>query len=194
MVYNWQKGLASPPYEKFRSIDGRYWSFPPEHPRYTGGHPFAFMDGHVKMVPFDASYLSPRTTCGQPPSNENLSTNGLALGHFASRHLGCRLRVDKRRPSTTGSKGIADQSTAPSRGIAWDREYRRTRKQPGSWFRSASIGCSILRLLLISRARLRGAFSPRDPGTDLGEPCPIAPTSRACRRRCSSLRRCAGRT
>jgi prepilin-type N-terminal cleavage/methylation domain-containing protein len=68
-TYYWAKGLASPPCEKFpsdptcideyRSIDGRYWNFPPEHPRYTGGHPFAFMDGHVKMISFDASYVSP---------------------------------------------------------------------------------------------------------------------------------------
>jgi prepilin-type N-terminal cleavage/methylation domain-containing protein/prepilin-type processing-associated H-X9-DG protein len=68
-VFYWQKGLASPPCEKFpadancineyRSIDGRYWSFPPEHPRYAGGHPFAFLDGHVKTLPFDATYVSP---------------------------------------------------------------------------------------------------------------------------------------
>ncbi len=68
-TYYWAKGLASPPCEKFpndptcineyRSIDGRYWNFPPEKSRYNGGHPFAFMDGHVKMVPFDATYVSP---------------------------------------------------------------------------------------------------------------------------------------
>jgi prepilin-type N-terminal cleavage/methylation domain-containing protein len=92
-IYYWQKGLASPPCEKFpndptcifeyQSIDGRccaipagasgaasaggwslptgddFGSFPPEHPRYTGGHPFAFMDGHVKMLSFDATYVSP---------------------------------------------------------------------------------------------------------------------------------------
>ena len=91
-TFYWQKGLASPPCEKFasdpncifeyQSIDGRCctlpaaasgaakaggWSlptappfknFPPEHPRYAGGHPFAFMDGHVKMVQFDATYVS----------------------------------------------------------------------------------------------------------------------------------------
>ena len=67
-AFYWAKGLASPPCEKFpndpncineyRSIDGRYWNFPPEHPRYAGGHPFAFMDGHVKMISFDASYVS----------------------------------------------------------------------------------------------------------------------------------------
>jgi len=67
--YYWAKGLASPPCEKFpadptcideyRSIDGRFWNFPPEKPRYPGGHPFAFMDGHVKMLPFDATYHSP---------------------------------------------------------------------------------------------------------------------------------------
>lgn len=66
--YYWAKGLASPPCEKFandptciaeyRSIDGRYWNFPPEHPRYAGGHPFAFMDGHVKMLSFDQTYVS----------------------------------------------------------------------------------------------------------------------------------------
>ena len=69
-AFYWQKGLASPPCEKFpndvnciseyRSIDGRYFGgFPPEHPRYAGGHPCAFIDGHVKMVPFDAAYVSP---------------------------------------------------------------------------------------------------------------------------------------
>jgi len=92
-TYYWQKGLASPPCEKFpndptcifeyQSIDGRcctlppaaagaasagrwylptgddFGSFPPEHPRYPGGHPFAFMDGHVKMLSFDATYVSP---------------------------------------------------------------------------------------------------------------------------------------
>lgn len=68
-AYYWAKGLASPPCEKFpgdpaciheyQSIDGRYWKFPPEHSRYPGGHPFAFMDGHVKMLSFDATYVSP---------------------------------------------------------------------------------------------------------------------------------------
>jgi prepilin-type N-terminal cleavage/methylation domain-containing protein/prepilin-type processing-associated H-X9-DG protein len=92
-TYYWQKGLASPPCEKFpndpdcifeyQSIDGRcctlppaaagaaakgdwtlptgddFGQFPPEHPRYSGGHPFAFMDGHVKMLSFDATYVSP---------------------------------------------------------------------------------------------------------------------------------------
>ena len=92
-AYYWQKGLASPPCEKFpndpacifeyQSIDGRcctlpsadssvaqaggwnlptgddYGNFPPEHPRYPGGHPFVFMDGHVQMLPFDATYVSP---------------------------------------------------------------------------------------------------------------------------------------
>jgi len=67
--YYWQKGLASPPCEKFpsdpacineyKSIDGRYWNSPLETPRYPGGHPFAFMDGHVKMASFDATYISP---------------------------------------------------------------------------------------------------------------------------------------
>ena len=94
-AYYRQKGLASPPCEKFpndpacifeyQSIDGRcctlpaaaegaasaggwylptgddFGNFPPEHPRYPGGHPFAFMDGHVKMLPFDATYSSPTT-------------------------------------------------------------------------------------------------------------------------------------
>ena len=65
--YYWGKGKAAPPCERFpgsvgcldveyRSIDGRYKRFPPEHPRYSGGHPFAFMDGHVKMLPFDATF------------------------------------------------------------------------------------------------------------------------------------------
>jgi prepilin-type processing-associated H-X9-DG protein len=36
-----------------------FGNFPPEHPRYAGGHPFAFLDGHVKMLPFDATYVSP---------------------------------------------------------------------------------------------------------------------------------------
>ncbi|MDR3688341.1 MAG: prepilin-type N-terminal cleavage/methylation domain-containing protein [Fimbriimonas sp.] len=36
-----------------------YGNFPPEHPRYPGGHPFAFIDGHVKTLPFDATYVSP---------------------------------------------------------------------------------------------------------------------------------------
>ncbi len=68
-AYYWAKGLASPPCEKFpndptcineyRSIDGRFWNFPPEQSRYPGGHPIAFMDGHVKMISFDASYVSP---------------------------------------------------------------------------------------------------------------------------------------
>jgi prepilin-type N-terminal cleavage/methylation domain-containing protein/prepilin-type processing-associated H-X9-DG protein len=68
-VFYWAKGLASPPCEKFpndpnciyeyQTIDGRYWNFPPERPRYAGGHPFAFMDGHVKMLSFDATYISP---------------------------------------------------------------------------------------------------------------------------------------
>ena len=68
-TYYWGKGLASPPCEKFptdptcineyRSIDGRYWNFPPEHSRYPGGHPFAFLDGHVKMLSFDSTYVSP---------------------------------------------------------------------------------------------------------------------------------------
>jgi prepilin-type processing-associated H-X9-DG protein len=92
-TYYWEKGLASPPCEKFpndpacifeyQSIDGRccaipsaaagaaaaggwylptgddFGNFPPEHPRYAGGHPFAFLDGHVKMVSFDATYVSP---------------------------------------------------------------------------------------------------------------------------------------
>ena len=68
-AYYWAKGLASPPCEKFpgdpaciyeyQSIDGRYWNFPPEHPRYAGGHPFAFIDGHVKMLSFDQTYVSP---------------------------------------------------------------------------------------------------------------------------------------
>ncbi len=68
-LYYWAKGKAAPPCEKFptapecltteyRSIDGRYWSSLPERPRYAGGHPFAFMDGHVKMLPFDATYRS----------------------------------------------------------------------------------------------------------------------------------------
>jgi prepilin-type N-terminal cleavage/methylation domain-containing protein/prepilin-type processing-associated H-X9-DG protein len=91
-TYYWQKGLASPPCEKFptdpncifeyQSIDGRccnippdssgaasagnwvlptgddFGNFPPEHPRYPGGHPFAFLDGHVKMLPFNATYVS----------------------------------------------------------------------------------------------------------------------------------------
>ncbi len=67
-TYYWKNGLASPPCELFsndsncideyRSIDGRYWNFPPEHPRYPGGHPFSFMDGHAKMVPFGATYIS----------------------------------------------------------------------------------------------------------------------------------------
>ena len=35
-----------------------FGDFPPEHPRYPGGHPFAFMDSHVKMFPFDATYMS----------------------------------------------------------------------------------------------------------------------------------------
>lgn len=93
-TFYWQKGLASPPCEKFpndpncifeyQSIDGRCctlppaaagaasaggWSlptagpftnFPPEHPRYAGGHPFAFMDGHVKVMSFDPTYVSAR--------------------------------------------------------------------------------------------------------------------------------------
>ena len=68
-TYYWGKGLAPPPCEKFptdpacineyRSIDGRYWNYPPERSRYAGGHPFAFMDGHVKMLAFDATYVSP---------------------------------------------------------------------------------------------------------------------------------------
>ncbi len=68
-TYYWAKGLASPPCEKFpsdptciseyKSIDGRYWNFPPEHLRYPGGHPFAFLDGHVKTLSFDATYVSP---------------------------------------------------------------------------------------------------------------------------------------
>lgn len=68
-TYYWAKGLASPPCEKFpndptcineyQSIDGRYWNQPGERPRYSGGHPFAFLDGHVKMLSFDATYLSP---------------------------------------------------------------------------------------------------------------------------------------
>jgi prepilin-type N-terminal cleavage/methylation domain-containing protein len=67
-AYYWRKGLASPPCELFpgdpdcideyRSIDGRYWNFPPERPRYPGGHPFAFMDGHAKMLAFAATYRS----------------------------------------------------------------------------------------------------------------------------------------
>jgi len=67
-TYYWAKGLASPPCEKFPSdplciyeylsIDGRYWNRPAERPRYAGGHPFAFLDGHVKMLPFDATYIS----------------------------------------------------------------------------------------------------------------------------------------
>jgi prepilin-type N-terminal cleavage/methylation domain-containing protein/prepilin-type processing-associated H-X9-DG protein len=36
-----------------------YGNFPPEHPRYASGHPFAFLDGHVKSMPFDATYISP---------------------------------------------------------------------------------------------------------------------------------------
>ncbi len=66
--YYWAKGLASPPCERFpadpdcideyQSIDGRFWNAPPEHPRYPGGHPFAYMDGHVKVIPFDSSYVS----------------------------------------------------------------------------------------------------------------------------------------
>lgn len=35
-----------------------YGSFPPEHPRYSGGHPFAFLDGHVKTLWFAATYIS----------------------------------------------------------------------------------------------------------------------------------------
>jgi type II secretory pathway pseudopilin PulG len=68
-AFYWGKGLASPPCEsypsdpncinEYRSIDGRYWNFPPEHPRYAGGHPFAFMDGHAKVLPFAATYISP---------------------------------------------------------------------------------------------------------------------------------------
>jgi len=67
-TYYWAKGLASPPCEKFpsdpaciyeyQSIDGRYWNRPGEAPRYAGGHPFAFLDGHVKMLAFDATYIS----------------------------------------------------------------------------------------------------------------------------------------
>jgi len=67
-VFYWGKGFASPPCEKFpsdpncineyRSIDGRYWNFPPEHPRYAGGHPCAYLDGHVKTVSFDSTYVS----------------------------------------------------------------------------------------------------------------------------------------
>jgi len=68
-TYYWGKGLAAPPCDKYpgdpeciyeyASIDGRYWNDPPEHPRYAGGHPFAFMDGHVKIASFDATYVSP---------------------------------------------------------------------------------------------------------------------------------------
>lgn len=68
-LYYWGKGKAAPPCEKFpgaaecltseyRSLDGRYWHPMPERPRYAGGHPFAFMDSHVKMLPFDATYRS----------------------------------------------------------------------------------------------------------------------------------------
>lgn len=67
-TFYWKNGFAAPPCEKFpsdvnciyeyRSIDGRYWNFPPERARYSGGHPFAFMDGHVKIISFDASYVS----------------------------------------------------------------------------------------------------------------------------------------
>jgi hypothetical protein len=34
-------------------------SFPPEHPRYAGGQPYAFIDSHVKMMSFDPTYVSP---------------------------------------------------------------------------------------------------------------------------------------
>jgi prepilin-type N-terminal cleavage/methylation domain-containing protein len=67
-AFYWAKGFAAPPCDpypadgncilEYMSIDGRYWNAPPEHPRYTGGHPFAFMDGHVKVVPFSATYRS----------------------------------------------------------------------------------------------------------------------------------------
>jgi len=36
-----------------------FGSFPPEHPRYPGGHPFTFLDGHVKVLAFAATYTSP---------------------------------------------------------------------------------------------------------------------------------------
>ncbi len=39
-------------------VGADYGSFPPEHPRYPGGHIFAFLDGHAKFLPFDATYFS----------------------------------------------------------------------------------------------------------------------------------------
>jgi prepilin-type N-terminal cleavage/methylation domain-containing protein len=42
----------------FLPTGDEFGNFPPEHPRYPGGHPFAFMDSHVKMLPFDATYVS----------------------------------------------------------------------------------------------------------------------------------------
>lgn len=67
-TYYWAKGKAAPPCEifpndalcinEYRSLDGRFWNYPPEQPRYPGGHPFAFMDGHAKMLAFGATYQS----------------------------------------------------------------------------------------------------------------------------------------
>ena len=83
-AFYWQTGFAAPPCDVFpgdancileyASIDGRYWNAPPEHPRYAGGHPFAFMDGHVKMMPFAATYESPRANMWA--TNQDLSPAG----------------------------------------------------------------------------------------------------------------------
>ena len=44
-----------------------FGNFPPEHPRYPGGHPFAFLDGHVKMLSFDSTYVSPTDNMWSTP-------------------------------------------------------------------------------------------------------------------------------
>ena len=112
-TYYWAKGKAAPPCDRFpddpeclpteyRSIDGRYRNAPPEHPRYSGGTiTFAFMDGHVRMAPFDATYRSPDDTMWSTDQDDEVSRcPDVRPGHrHGSRRIRHRAHAAAPRPS-----------------------------------------------------------------------------------------------
>jgi prepilin-type N-terminal cleavage/methylation domain-containing protein/prepilin-type processing-associated H-X9-DG protein len=67
--YHWSKDVAEPPASMFPShpnaglwdelIDGRFPGISGNKPRYAGGQPYSFCDGHVEKMAFERTYAGP---------------------------------------------------------------------------------------------------------------------------------------
>jgi len=67
--FHWSKGRATPPESLFpgspeaglwdQVIDGRSPASDAKKPRYPGGQPYSFCDGHVDVMAFEATYQDP---------------------------------------------------------------------------------------------------------------------------------------